>query len=622
MRGPGRRDTMPPMPKTAARCLLALALLAAAPSAAHAALSEPLQVTPAGTAGYASELNTNASGTTAYVFQADGGATPVVGIRAPGGDFVTEPIPGAGPAIELDSGIDDSGRVTAVWSEKSGANYSVKAATRSAAGVWSSIQTVVGPATNVNTQVHVAVNGSGFAVLLYEMDGATDAITHVYSSVRDTATGTFAAGEKRSTAEENNSYAEVRVNDTGDAVIAYTRNTSGSAGLYGTVRPAGGAWKAEANIVSGSGQYFYANELAINDAGRIAVSFGNQSNFYMSLRTVSDTLWTAATELLPTCEGNQGRPGALGIDSAGTATLAFVCGSSGSYELRTTTWGSGLADVPVTANTPLSTTVSDSYVDMDVLPSGEALITYTDGGKLGLARRPAGGTFAKIPLPAGLPEGGGYEAQLNPGGGLLATYFDMPAGDTKGFVDDAVLPTIAVGGPATGTTGTLLSFTATAADAWAGLDGPVTWSISDGSAPTGASISKTFTAPGTYQLTASVKDRAGNTGTAQKTVVISAPVTPPPGGGGGGGGGGGTVVTPPATVKRCVVPKLRNTSLDTAKKRIKKANCKVGTIKKPKKKRPKGYKTVVRSTSVDAGKRLKAGSKVSLRLGYVKVKKK
>jgi hypothetical protein len=104
-------------------------------------------------------------------------------------------------------------------------------------------------------------------------------------------------------------------------------------------------------------------------------------------------------------------------------------------------------------------------------------------------------------------------------------------------------------------------------------------------------------------------------GTSSGTFTYGAPAaeagtgtgsTPPPA---GGGTGTGTIAPPPAT---CVVPKLAGVKLKAAKKKLQKADCKIGTVAK--KEGATGKTGRVKKQSPKAGKVLAPGSKVKVTL--------
>ncbi len=54
------------------------------------------------------------------------------------------------------------------------------------------------------------------------------------------------------------------------------------------------------------------------------------------------------------------------------------------------------------------------------------------------------------------------------------------------------------------------------------------WTFGDGTSGTGASVTHTYAASGTYTAALTVKDSAGATTSASKTVTVTISVTPPP----------------------------------------------------------------------------------------------
>ena len=108
---------------------------------------------------------------------------------------------------------------------------------------------------------------------------------------------------------------------------------------------------------------------------------------------------------------------------------------------------------------------------------------------------------------------------------------------------DRVAPTVTVdAGATTVKVGQLVGFSAQAADGVSGVKGNFAWSFGDNTAgANGATTSHTYTQPGTYMVSATSADGAGNSGSGTKTITVVSADTA--GGGGGGtpsGGGGGT----------------------------------------------------------------------------------
>jgi plastocyanin len=93
---------------------------------------------------------------------------------------------------------------------------------------------------------------------------------------------------------------------------------------------------------------------------------------------------------------------------------------------------------------------------------------------------------------------------------------------------DASTTTVKAGG--------LVTLSAQVSDAVSGVAGGVSWTFGDNTGTaTGASVTHTYTQPGTYVVAATGTDGAGNQGSATKTITVQ-----PAGTTGGGGTGGGT----------------------------------------------------------------------------------
>jgi hypothetical protein len=127
---------------------------------------------------------------------------------------------------------------------------------------------------------------------------------------------------------------------------------------------------------------------------------------------------------------------------------------------------------------------------------------------------------------------------------LVVTDNDGDASDntaTKTVTIVNRLPTAAITGPATGTTGASIPLSATASDP----DGTIAtrkWDLDGDGAfddATGATAVAKFATAGAHKVSFEATDNDGGKAVATKTLTITAPTPPPTGGGGGGTGGGG-----------------------------------------------------------------------------------
>jgi PKD repeat protein len=115
---------------------------------------------------------------------------------------------------------------------------------------------------------------------------------------------------------------------------------------------------------------------------------------------------------------------------------------------------------------------------------------------------------------------------------------------------DRTAPGVSFTAPATAKVGDLINLNGTVTDAGSGAGGSVAWTWGDNTAPgSGAATTHTYTQAGTYTITMSSGDNAGNPNQATQTITVT---QPPPGGGAPGGGtstGGGSVTPPPTAAQ-------------------------------------------------------------------------
>jgi hypothetical protein len=204
-------------------------------------------------------------------------------------------------------------------------------------------------------------------------------------------------------------------------------------------------------------------------------------------------------------------------------------------------------------------TSSDSGLALVVDAPGTVTAAWPSEGPIGrvsVTRRASGeGWTGAIGIEGGAGRTNGLAAAASPAGDVVVGYGFTPNVSDSGILYarafDVASPLVrSVSIPASGTVGQPLSYAVTAADAWSATS--TVWSFGDGATASGASVSHTFAAAGSYAVSVTVTDAAGNartrTGT---TVVAAAPVVTPP------------VLTPPA-----VTPKPQVTGLKLTKKTI------------------------------------------------------
>ncbi len=121
---------------------------------------------------------------------------------------------------------------------------------------------------------------------------------------------------------------------------------------------------------------------------------------------------------------------------------------------------------------------------------------------------------------------------INPanGQGWVAGNANLADSSCGSVILDRGAPTVAAqASTTTPSTGDLVTFTASASDGVSGIVAPYSWDFGDNTpVKQGASVTHTYTAPGTYHVVLTGQDAAGNPGTGSVDVVVSNVVAPTP----------------------------------------------------------------------------------------------
>jgi PKD domain len=112
--------------------------------------------------------------------------------------------------------------------------------------------------------------------------------------------------------------------------------------------------------------------------------------------------------------------------------------------------------------------------------------------------------------------------------GSIAAFWTM-ANTLQAAAFDAGGPNLlSAGVPSSAVVGEPVAMSTSFADLWSGLGGPPSWSFGDGSNGTGAQVSHTYSAPGTYTVTVTADDGLGNQTSVMYPIVVSAILSSPP----------------------------------------------------------------------------------------------
>ena len=475
------------------------AIVQAAVRPAGGAFSAPVDLSAAGEDASAPSVAIDAAGDAVVVWtRSDGSNTIVQASSRPAGGAFSVPVDLSDAGRDASSpqvAMDAAGDAVAVWTRFNGGNTIVQAARRFAGSptffggtdVSASGQNAVGP--------HVAMNHDGDAIVLWTQGSAVQVASSLSGSEFSWPPVDVTA------APESGSGAGVGIADDGSAVAVWKRwqvvNGQVELTVRGAIREGHGAFGAPVDLSSepvGGGQV----GLAVNGAGRAIVVWEQfTGSTAASILGVAERApgasFAAAQDLDPDCWTPR-----VALDGSGGATI--VCRK----------WDAGAGVITTQAFT-----------------------------------RSAPGPFA---TPARITTSGeeGYNAAVatDAQGDAVAVY---EADVIRAAVHDVTPPVLSgVIVPATATAGTPVAMSAKASDTWS--PATMTFAFGDGTTATGNSVSHAYEAAGTYTVTVTATDAAGNAAMAQRTVTaVAGPAgvgDPPSGASGTPDTNGGA--TPPA----------------------------------------------------------------------------
>jgi hypothetical protein len=458
--------------------------------------------------------------------------------------------------------------VAAWWDDSSGGRIAL--ARKRAGGTWSAPLTVAAPVSV--TPLFPAVDGSGNISVAYTSGGVTTIATWAAAAAAPTLAplpgglgltiGGFA------------------VNAAGDAVLAGWAGSPSELTVAYRQGPTG-AFAVRTYPYSGTGGIGFAvtsARVAINASGMAAVIF--KASMLRAVTRTATVDWPAAPEdVAPLVMTVQDPDLALTMDTAGNTYAAFTYTVAGPATVLRTALRPAAGGWQQSGDlSPATALSSASSVTLQVSPSGTAALVWLQAvGAVASVKARYGATTTNV---WGAPEDVNDAGALTPtaaigddgtvvaawersttGGnvgqarvrtpgaagvwGDLRTLSDPhPNGTTPSLSADGRGDFATVSAPGVGVhpvllssydaappvvsaptvTGNLfagaqLTLTTTAVDAWSTAGTP-TWTFGDGSAGTGAGVTHTYAAAGTYAAHVSVTDAAGNTGGADVTIVV------------------------------------------------------------------------------------------------------
>ena len=430
------------------------------------------------------------------------------------------------PAQDPNLAVSAGGDAVTVWQRYNGSNYVIQAAFRPADGSWQPSVDLSEAGENAY-RAHVALDGRGNAVAVWERYSGTHWMVQAafrpaggaWQAPVDLSEPAFSAyvvaGEPR-----------VAFDSRGDAVAVWTRkNTGTDRSVQSAIRPAAGSWQAPVNL-SEEGDAAEP-EVALDPRGD-AVSVwrtsipGHRDLIQSAFRPAGGSWQAPAT--FPETETNSNEP-EVAIDPEGNAVSVWTTSIATNNVIRSAFRPSGGAWQPP-VNLAESHNARQPQVAVD--PQGDALAIWESiYSSVEAAVRPVGSVWQ---TPVDLEEAGqgGVEPDvaLDSHGNAVAVWerFDDSRNEivqAAGY--DAAGPQLeGLSIPSVGTVGVPVAFAVSPLDVWSAL-GPTTWSFGDGSSVTGTSVTHTYAAAGSYEVTLESEDVLGNKTSTSSTIEIAPP---------------------------------------------------------------------------------------------------
>lgn len=476
-----------------------------------------------------------------------------------------------------DVAMNRAGDAAAVWVGSTGI---AQLAVRPAGGSFGTA-TDLSPVGQTAVNPHVAMSESGDAVAVWQF-GPT---ATVQAAVR-TAAGSLQPVQSLSVAGQDAREPQVAIDPAGNAVVVWIR---GSDIVQASIRPAGAGFAGPFDLTLPA-EGALAPQVAMDAAGNAVVVWTNTSNRVRAAMRRAGLSFAGAS-FSPTTTVSNDTLGAfnpqVAMNAGGDAVAVWQRNVTGvgNQEVHAATSVGGRAFGPVTAASPSGQTLSSPQVGLS--GAGDAIAVWQRAVGVNnfvqSALRPAGGAFAAradLPSSGPIPQspkpqiavndagdaiaawqgstgsniivqaaaraaGGVFSSSLSPSnvsvagqdakppqvaidqdGDGIAVWVRNNAAQFAGY--DAAGPQLrGLAGPDTAVAGTTTSWSVSPLDVWSPVE-ETSWNFGDGNLATIPITSHVFGTPGSYTVTVTSRDTAGNSRSASRTINVTAAPPPPP----------------------------------------------------------------------------------------------
>jgi PKD domain len=513
--------------------LLTIALLGLAGSAAQAAPPTWIPgatISPASAPADQARVATNARGDSVAAWLSSEGSETVfrAALRPAGGQWGASEalthsgLPGSISSVEV--GIDDGGRAVAVWTDSQPTGVTVRSSTYSG-GVWSASK-ALSPPNEEAAGPTLAVNANGDAVAAWHSKVGANYIVRAATRV---AAGGWSSVHTISSAVSADAFVpRAAIDGHGDAVVVWQENGAGNRSIAAATRHAGAPWAA-AKTLSSPVRDSTRPKVAVDAAGDATAIWDSSSGYGYGIICSAAGSAVSGDWNLPKDVGFAGQSSRpqIAMNLAGDAVVAWQRQNKKTYIETSVRNGPGGAWQAAQAVSDPTQEADDERVAID--DAGNVVAAWTQWSQLDHAayastRSIADGTWAPGHLLAAPQKYTSVDVGVDAGGDATAVYVDAKAVHTA--LVDATSPTLTgVQVPATGAVGQELTFAATSADLWSVVT--TSWDFGDGTSASGSPAAHAYSAPGDYAVKVTALDAAGHSTAETHSVHVAGPEIPP-----------------------------------------------------------------------------------------------
>jgi hypothetical protein len=503
------------------RLLVAAVLLTTAPASAQAAggVWTPVRVAPAVAKGSADlpRMALESDGTAVAAWAENN--TVRAATRVPGGAFgAPRAIAASTTLVVTDAAVSVGTRALVLMHAQQGAGATLVASSIAGSGVGGPEQAAA--TTAPITEAAAALRADASALAVYAV--ATSPMT-ISSAARTPAGGWSPAGDVTLPPTVTLvQQLQLQPLPDGSAVLLFLGQGPAAGDVprpYAATRSAAGVWSALVPLDPGA-------VLACDDLGLAVDALGNAYATWSIAdgRVRTSTLPVGGAFTVAATTATAARTPRIAASPAGGGVLLGWIDVSGAPVLRTSEWGpAGLATAASTVLPPAATTLES----LALADSTAASAIVTESAGTGAAQRygtdvlerPAAATpWAEQSVRTGLAEPVGSPQLAMSALGAFALWVEGNVIVESG-TDHALPRVLAIAKPKKIGIGVLGPYSLRAGDTWSPI-ADVTWRYGDGTTERGASVRHAYSHAGSFHVTVTVHDAAGNA--AQRTFVVVA----------------------------------------------------------------------------------------------------